>query len=141
MKPFKRTERWRLIQLPKLTDLRGNLTFIESNKHISFDIKRVFYQYDIPDGAVRGGHAHKTLQQLMIAMSGSFDIVMDDGHREATIRLNKPWQGLYIPEMIWCEIRGFSSGSVCMVLASAPYNESEYYRDYDAFLQAMSGEA
>ena len=127
----------KMLDLPKISDPRGNLTFIESPKHIPFDIKRVYYLYDVPGGAERGGHAHKELQQLIIAMSGSFDIVLDDGVNKERIHLNRPYFGLYVNTMVWRELDNFSSGSVCMVLASIPYDESDYYRDYDEFTQAL----
>ncbi len=121
------------IDLPKITDNRGNLTFIESNNHIPFDIKRVYYLYDVPGGAERGGHAHYNLQQLIIAMSGSFDVVLDDGNRKERFHLNRSYNGLLIPTMLWRELDNFSSGSVCLVLASEKYEEDDYIRDYDKF--------
>lgn len=127
----------KMLDLPKISDPRGNLTFIESPQHIPFDIKRVYYLYDVPGGAERGGHAHKELQQLIIAMSGSFDIVLDDGVNKERIHLNRPYFGLYVNTMVWRELDNFSSGSVCMVLASIPYDESDYYRDYEEFTQAL----
>ena len=132
---------WKIIDLPKISDPRGNLTFIETPKHIPFDIARVYYLYDVPGGAERGGHAHKELQQLIIAMSGSFDIVLDDGVNKERIHLNRPYFGLYVNTMVWRELDNFSSGSVCMVLASIPYDESDYYRDYHEFLQAIKDKA
>ena len=130
----------RIIELPKIADPRGNLTFIEANRHIPFEIKRVYYLYDVPGGATRAGHAHKTLQQLLIAMSGSFDITLDDGHEKKKFHLNRSYYGLYIPPMIWRVIDNFSSGSVCMVLASDYYNEADYYREYGEFLKAIRGQ-
>lgn len=121
------------VNLPKINDPRGNLTFIESGKHIAFDIKRVFYLYDVPGGANRAGHALKNCQQFLIAMSGSFDVVLDDGYEKKRFHLNRSYYGLYICPMIWREIDNFSSGSVCMVLASAFYDEADYYRDYEEF--------
>jgi hypothetical protein len=130
-------EQCRIIHLPKVQDPRGNLTFIEGNKHVPFDLKRVYYLYDVPGGAERGGHAHKQLQQLIIAMSGSFDVVLDDGHGKWRFPLNRSYYGLYISSMVWRELDNFSSGSVCMVLASTYYEESDYYRDYDEFIKAV----
>ncbi|MEH2318689.1 sugar 3,4-ketoisomerase [Nostoc sp.] len=130
-------EECRIIHLPKVQDPRGNLTFIEGNKHVPFDLKRVYYLYDVPGGAERGGHAHKQLQQLIIAMSGSFDVVLDDGHGKWRFPLNRSYYGLYISSMVWRELDNFSSGSVCMVLASTYYEESDYYRDYDEFIKAV----
>ncbi len=130
----------RIIDLPKVTEPRGNLTFIESGRHIPFDIKRVYYLYDIPGGAMRAGHAHKALRQFLIAMSGSFDITVDDGMQKAKYHMNRSYYGLYIPPLIWREIDNFSSGSVCLALVSDFFDESDYYRDYDRFLQAVSGQ-
>jgi hypothetical protein len=123
----------KIIDLPKIHDLRGNLTFIETNKHIPFNIKRVYYLYDVPGGSERGGHAHKTLHQLIIAISGSFDIHLDDGYQKKTIHLNRSFCGLYLCPMIWREINNFSSGAVCLVLASDYYDELDYYRQYADF--------
>jgi dTDP-4-dehydrorhamnose 3,5-epimerase-like enzyme len=127
----------KIIEFPKIQDPRGNLTFIEAKKHIPYDIRRVYYLYDVPGGAERGGHAHKELHQLIIAMSGSFDVVLDDGHAKKRVHLNRSYYGLYICPMIWRELDNFSSGSVCMVLASNYYNEDDYYRDYDEFVKAV----
>lgn len=126
-----------LIDLPKIEDARGNLTFVEGRQHIPFDIKRVYYLYDVPGGAERGGHAHKELQQLIIAMAGSFDVVLDDGHEKKRFHLNRSYYGLYVCPMIWRELDNFSSGSVCLVLASNRYDESDYYRDYQQYLAAL----
>ena len=124
------------VDLPKIADPRGNLTFVEGGKHIPFDIRRVYYLYDVPGGSERGGHAHKGLHQLIIAMSGSFDVVLDDGVDKKRIHLNRSYNGLYVCPMIWRELDNFSSGSVCMVLASNLYEESDYYRDYGDYLVA-----
>ena len=123
-----------LIDLPKINDPRGNLTFVEAGRHIPFDIKRVYYLYDVPGGSERGGHAHKNLHQLVIAMSGSFDIHLDDGFGKKTIHMNRSYYGLYVCPMIWREIDNFSSGAVCMVLASDYYDELDYYREYNSFI-------
>lgn len=129
----------KIIDLPKIEDPRGNLTFIEGGRHIPFEIKRAYYLYDVPGGSHRGGHAHKDLHQLLIAMSGSFDITLDDGRTKFKYHLNRSYYGLYIPPMIWREIDNFSSGSVCMVLASELYTEDDYYRDYDEFSRVATG--
>lgn len=128
-----------LIDLPKIQDPRGNLTFIEGGDHIPFNIQRVYYLYDVPGGAERGGHAHKGLHQLIIAMSGSFDVIIDDGKDKKRIHLNRSYNGLYICPMMWRELDNFSSGSVCMVLASNKYDETDYYRDYTEFMRARWG--
>jgi hypothetical protein len=124
-----------IIDLPRINDRRGNLSFIEANRHIPFDIRRVYYLYDVPGGAERGGHAHKALHQLIIAMSGSFDIHLDDGYAKKTIHMNRSYYGLYVCPMIWREIDNFSSGAVCMVLASDYYDELDYYREYNEFVR------
>lgn len=126
-----------MIDLPKIADPRGNLTFIEGNNHVPFSIERVYYLYDVPGGADRGGHAHKELKQLLIAISGSFDVILDDGRERKKVQLNRSYNGLLINSMIWREIENFSSGAVCLVLASRRYDEADYYRDYDAFRKAV----
>jgi len=126
----------RMIELPRITDPRGNLTFVEGNEHVPFEIQRVYYLYDVPGGAKRGGHAHKELQQFIIAMSGSFDVVLDDGDSKKRIHLNRSYNGLYLCPMIWRELDNFSSGSVCMVLASNRFDEDDYFRVYQEFLEA-----
>lgn len=125
-----------IIELPKVHDPRGNLTFIESNNQIPFAIQRVYYLYDVPGGSERGGHAHKGLHQLIVAMSGSFDVLLDDGKNKKRVHLSRSYYGLYVCPMIWRELDNFSSGSVCMVLASNMYSESDYYRDYAEFMRA-----
>lgn len=126
----------RIIELPKISDPRGNLTFIESERHIPFPIERVYYLYDVPGGESRGGHAHKMLQQFIIAASGSFDVLLDDGIKKRRFALNRSYFGLYVPNMLWRELENFSSSSVCLVLASRPYDESDYFRDYGDFKRA-----
>lgn len=124
----------RIIQLPKICDPRGNLSIIEDNSILNFKIRRVYYLYDIPAGESRGGHAHKILEQLIIPISGSFDVKINDGSHEKTMTLNRPYMGLYVCPYIWRNIDNFSSGSVCLVLASQPYDESDYFRNYEDFL-------
>lgn len=126
-----------LIDLPRVNDSRGNLTFIEGTRHVPFEIKRVYYLYDVPGGATRAGHGHKRLEQFLVAMSGSFDVTLDDGQRKIKFHLNRSYYGLYIPSMIWREIDNFSSGSVCMALASEYYDEADYFREYTDFLKAV----
>lgn len=125
-----------LINLPKIvSERKGNLTHIYNNEHIPFDIARVYYLYDIPAGAARGAHAHKELQQLIVSASGSFDVIVNDGSESKTIHLNRPYEGLIIPTYIWRELNNFSGGSVCLVLASMPYIDNDYIRDYSQFLK------
>lgn len=131
-------EQCRIIELPKISDPRGNLTFVEANRHIPFDIKRVYYLYDVPGGSERAGHGHKQLQQLFIAMSGSFDLLIDDGHEKKKYHMNRSYYGLYVCPMIWRDLDNFSSGAVCMVLASDYYDESDYYREYQYFIEAVN---
>jgi hypothetical protein len=131
----------KIVELPKITDPRGNLTFVEGARHMPFEIKRVYYLYDVPGGAERGGHAHKELQQFIIAMSGSFDVVLDDGAQRKRFHLNRSYYGLYVCPMIWRELDNFSSGAVCLALASNWYEERDYYRDYQEYLQALKPKA
>ena len=130
-------EQARIIELPKIADPRGNLTFVEGQNHVPFEIKRVYYLYDVPGGESRGGHAHRELEQFVIAANGSFDVVLRDGYDQKRVFLNRSYYGLYIPRMVWRELENFSSGSVCLVLASHPYDESDYYRDYAEYLRAV----
>jgi len=125
----------KIINLEKISDPRGNLTFIEGHKHVPFDIKRVYYVYDVPGGSERGGHAHKCLKQLVIALSGSFDIILNDGMDKKTFHLSRSYYGLYICPMIWREMNNFSSNSVCLVLASNEYSEEDYYRNFESYMQ------
>ena len=131
-------EHCRIIELPKISDPRGNLTIIEGGKNIPFEIKRIYHLYDVPGGAHRAGHAHKKLQQMLISMSGSFDVTLDDGQTKMKFHLNRSYHGLYIPPMIWRDIDNFSSGAVCMAVASEWFDETDYYRDYNAFLAAVA---
>ncbi len=121
------------MKLNKIIDPRGNITFLEEKNHVPFDISRVYYLYDTPSGAERGGHAHYDLQQLIIAVSGSFDVIIDDGSNSERITLLRPDEGLLISSMIWRELKNFSGGAVCLVLASNLYSESDYIRSYDEF--------
>lgn len=127
----------RIIDLPKIQDPRGNLTFIENSSQIPFDIKRVYYTYDVPGGSERGSHAHRNLHQFIIAMSGSFDVVLDDGREIKRFHLNRSHYGLYVCPMMWRLLDNFSSGAVCLVLVSDLYSASDYIRDYKTFLAAV----
>jgi WxcM-like, C-terminal len=131
-------ERHRLIDLPIRPDRRGNLTFVEGGRHVPFDIRRVFYLYDVPAGETRAGHALKDIEQVLVAVSGSFDVVLDYGGERITMTLNRPSVGLLIPSLVWRELENFSSGSVCLVFASDVYREDSYYRSYDEFAAALS---
>jgi dTDP-4-dehydrorhamnose 3,5-epimerase-like enzyme len=128
----------RIIELPRITDPRGNLTVIEGHGHAPFDVQRVYYLYDVPGGEFRGGHAHRELEQLIIAAAGSFDVIVDDGTHVGRFALNRSYYGLYLPPMVWHELDNFSSGSVALSLASHKYDESDYYRDYDDFVRAQA---
>jgi hypothetical protein len=130
-----------LIDLPKVADPRGNLTYLEGGRHIPFNIKRVFYLYDVPGGEMRAGHALRTCYQFIIAASGSFDVTLYDGEQKRRYHLNRSYKGLLIPPLIWREIDDFSSGSVCLVLASEYFSEADYYREYADFLKAVRGQA
>ncbi|GAB7543291.1 sugar 3,4-ketoisomerase [Cupriavidus ulmosensis] len=132
-------ENCKLIELPKIADQRGNLTFIEADRHVPFGIERIYYLYDIPEGAERGAHAHKALHQLIVAIAGSFDVVLNDGTQRRRFSLDSPDKGLYVCPMMWRELDNFSGGAVCMVLASAKYDEDDYFRDYEEFLCAAKG--
>jgi hypothetical protein len=128
---------YEIIELPKITDPRGNLTVAEQLKNVPFDIKRVYWTYDVPGGESRGGHAHKALYQLVVAMSGSFTVTLDNGEERKTILLNHPWQGLLIKPNTWRTLDDFSSGAVCMVLASELFDEEDYIYEYSDFIQYM----
>jgi hypothetical protein len=127
----------RIIQLPVIHEPRGNLTFIEGERHVPFPIRRTYHIYDVPGGSHRGGHAHRKLHQFIVAMSGSFDVILDDGRSQQRYPLNRSYLGLYLCPMIWREIDNFSSGAVCMVLASEYYDESDYIRDHEVFVQTV----
>lgn len=127
----------KLIEFPKIKDHRGNLTFLENHRHVPFEIKRVYYLYDVPGGESRAGHAHRALASVIIAINGSFDVVIDDGRERKTIRLSRANEGLYLCPGIWRELHNFTSGSVSLVLASELYDESDYFREYEDFLEAV----
>jgi hypothetical protein len=124
----------RIIDLPRIDRVQGNISVVESARHVPFVIERVYYLYDVPGGQERGGHAHRALEQLIISCLGAFDVVLDDGRAKRTITLNRSYFGLYLSPGIWREIVNFSSGAVCLVLASMPYGEGDYLREYDDFL-------
>lgn len=124
-----------LIQLPKEEFNEGNLTYVYNNVHVPFPIKRIFYSYDIPGGESRGAHAHKECHQFLIAASGAYEVVLDDGTNKRTVLLNRPYWGLHIPPGIWAAEQGFSSGSICLVLASHGYSEEDYLRNYEDFMK------
>ena len=124
-----------LIQLPKFLDERGNLSFVEQFTHIPFEIKRTYWLYDVPGGECRGGHAYWEKQELIIALSGSFDVLLDDGHEKKTFHLNRSYYGLYVPKGLWREMENFSTNSLALVLSSTKYDESDYIYDYDEFIK------
>ena len=125
----------KIINLPKISNRKGNITPVEGFRTVPFDIARVYYLYDVPGGSMRGGHAHKELQQLIVAVMGAIDVVLDDGFKKKTVRLDRAYYGLYITNMIWRELENFSSGGICLVLASLPYDEFDYYRNYEDFIK------
>jgi hypothetical protein len=129
----------RLIDLRRISNPKGNLTPIEGGHDVPFEIRRVYYLYDVPGGETRGGHAHRGLEQFIVAANGSFDVVLDDGDDRRRYFLNRSYYGLYVPRMVWRELENFSSGSVCLVLASAHYDEADYFREYEDFLAARTG--
>lgn len=130
----------RIIDLPKHLDRRGNLSIIEEIKSIPFKIKRTFWIYDVPGGEIRGGHAYKETQEFIVALSGSFDVVIDDGKIKKTYSLNRSYYGLYVPKMMWRQMQNFSTNSLALVLASTPYNPKDYIRDYAEFVRAKKDE-
>jgi dTDP-4-dehydrorhamnose 3,5-epimerase-like enzyme len=123
-----------IINLPKIHDQRGNLTFLEGKKHIPFKIQRTYWIYDVPGGEFRGGHAYKTLHEFIIAVSGSFDVILDDGLQKKQFSLNRSYHGLYVPKLIWRSMQNFSTNSLCLVLASESYNADDYLRSYEEYL-------
>ena len=130
----------RIIELPSVSDPRGNLTFVQDGGPLPFSVRRVYYLYDVPGGSVRGGHAHKRLHQFIIAAAGSFDVVLSDGAETRRFTLRRAHYGLYVPPMVWRELEHFSSGSVSLVLASHAYDESDYYRDHEAYLAELEND-
>lgn len=126
-----------MVDLPKISDPRGNLTFVEGGRHVPFDVQRAYYLYDVPSGEMRAGHAHYKLQQLIIAVSGSFDLVLDNGFERKTITCNRPSQGVLMRSLVWRELNNFSAGAVCLVLASMHYEESDYIRNHQDFLEVV----
>jgi hypothetical protein len=133
-----RTPSYQLLELPVIHDQRGNLTFVEGERHVPFEIRRVFYLYDVPGGESRAGHALRTTEQVLIAASGSFDVVLDDGESRSVVPLNRSYFGLYIPQLVWREIENFSSGAVCLALASAVFDEDDYIRRYPEYLEVRA---
>jgi hypothetical protein len=125
---------WRMIELPKIIDPRGKLTYVEGRRHVPFPIRRAYWIYDVPGGEVRGGHAYGELEELVIAVSGSFDVALDDGRSREVAALNRSYYGLYVPAMTWRQLENFSTNGVCLILASLPYSEDDYIRDYDTFV-------
>lgn len=128
----------KIIQLPRINDPRGNLTFAEGEVHLPFPVKRVYWVYDVPGGENRGGHAHKECLEILVAVSGSFSVTLDDGNEKATYFLNHPYEGLLIGRNVWRTLDDFSSGSVCLVMASEVYVEEDYIREYGEFVKAVS---
>jgi len=128
-----------VLQLPVIHDGRGNLTFLEGGRHLPFAFRRIFYLYDVPGGSQRAGHALKRCHQFLIAISGSFDVVLDDGHERKRVQLNRSYEGLHVTPLTWRELDNFSSNSVCLVLASEPYSEDDYYREYADYLAVVAG--
>jgi hypothetical protein len=140
MPPAPTTDDCITIQLPKIPDVRGNLTYIEGGMHIPFAVRRAYWMYDVPGGEVRGGHAYRTLQEFVIALSGSFDLVLTDGTRRRTVAMNRSYYGVFVPRLVWRQVGNFSTNAVCLILASGDYDESDYLRRYDEYLAVRSGE-
>jgi hypothetical protein len=128
-----------IVQLPRITDARGNLSFVEGRRHVGFPLRRAYWIYDVPGGEARGGHAHRTLAELLIALSGSFDVRMDDGARTEVVQLNRSYYGLLVPPMTWRRLENFSTNAVCLALASEAFDESGYVRDHAAYLAERRG--
>jgi hypothetical protein len=129
----------RTLELPKIHDPRGNLTFVEQGSHVPFEIRRVYWIYGVPGGEKRGGHAYRELHEVLIALSGSFEVHLDDGRRRRTHLLNRGYVGLYVPNMIWRELESFSTNAVCLILASGPYADADYVRDIAEFAALQAG--
>lgn len=129
----------RMIELPKIIDPRGKLTYVEGRRHIPFPIRRVYWLYDVPGGEIRGGHAYHTLEEVIIAVSGSFDVALDDGFDTTAVTLNRSYYGLYVPSRTWRQLENFSTNGVCLILASTFYSEDDYIRDYEEFLALGRG--
>lgn len=129
----------RMIPLPKIHDDRGNLSFIEAARTVPFVIQRTYWIYDVPGGEVRGGHAYRELQEFFVALSGSFDVVLDDGKARKTVSLNRSYFGIYVPNMIWRHLENFATNSVCLIMASLPYSKEDYIRDYELYLKDIQG--
>ena len=127
--------KWSWLNFPKIIDERGNLSFIEEKNHIPFPIERVYWIYDVPGGQMRGGHAYKELEEVIIALSGSFDVILDDGKQKQTFSLNRSYYGLYVPKLVWRHLENFSTNALCLILASTPYQEQDYIREYQNFLE------
>jgi dTDP-4-dehydrorhamnose 3,5-epimerase-like enzyme len=127
----------KLISLPKILDDRGNLSFFETNNHIPFEIERIYWIYDVPGGEIRGGHAYKSLQEVIIALSGSFDVVLNDGKEERKYTLNRSYYGLYVPKLLWRQLENFSTNSLAFIITNQPYNETEYIRDFNVFKNSV----
>ena len=130
----------KIVELPKIQDPRGNLTFLESYRHVPFRIRRTYWIYDVPGGEVRGGHAYKKLEEFIISLSGSFDVVLNDGETRKTFSLNRSYFGLYIPNMVWRQLENFSTNAVTLILASMPYEEKDYLRNYEQYLKFRKAE-
>lgn len=129
----------KIVNLPKILDKRGNLSFIEQENHVPFKIQRTYWIYDVPGGEKRGGHAYKNNEELIVALSGSFDVIVNDGKEKKTFSLNRSYYGLYVPKGTWREMQNFSTNSLALILSSTNYDESDYIRDYDEFMQIYHG--
>jgi dTDP-4-dehydrorhamnose 3,5-epimerase-like enzyme len=133
------TDEIKIVQLPRISDPRGNLSFVESGNHLPFDFNRIYWIYDVPGGEIRGGHAYRELREFIISLSGSFDVVLSNGKEEKRFSLTRSYMGLYIPKMIWRSMENFSTNSLAVILASGPYNEDDYIRDFDEYKTLVNG--